>query len=126
MTAPSRSMIPFQFRSDFQVPDVDEVLSDGMKVSARELALLMEESREKGMAMVETARQSDADAAVADLHARLNAAMDDLVALTRYIESATETVSGPIASEVRATASRIVDGQGELFTSEKNSQKQER
>lgn len=118
---PARRMTPYEFRSDFAPPSDTGSEPEALRVSVQELAFLLEDARRQGVELAAEAREIEARDAVAGLQSRLQSAMDDLVALTRYVEAAAERAGGTLANEVRAASSRIVDGQGELFVKETRS-----
>ena len=118
---PSRHMTRYEFRTDFAPPSATGSEPEALRVSVQELAFLLDNARRQGVELAAEAREIEARDAVASLQSRLQSAMDDLIALTRYVETAAERAGGTLANEVRAVSSRIVDGQGELFAKETRS-----
>jgi hypothetical protein len=112
---PRRRMAPFEFRSDFAPPPETPTEPEALRVTVQELAFLLEDARRQGVELAAEAREIEAREAVAGLQDRLQSAMDDLVALTRYVEAAADRAGGDLSREVGKASSRIVDGQGELF-----------
>lgn len=109
---------PFAFQSDFSSDHAEENGEERLSLSARELATLFAEARAEGAAAM-AEHQSGGDAArLAESTEKLNAALADLVELARHLES---TASDPTTAHearrlINRAASRIIDGQGDLFS----------
>lgn len=112
-----KTFTPFAFQSDFSKPASEADGEERLSLTARELATLFAEARAEGAAAM-AAQQSGGDAArLAESTEKLNAALADLVELARHLEASAADPS--TADEARRlinrAASRIIDGQGDLF-----------
>lgn len=113
-----QSFQPFAFQSDFSsgAPEAQ----DGevrIPVTAQELAALYAQARAEGAAEM-AAHQSSGDAVrLSESTEKLNAALADLVELARHLEAhaADSSLTDEARRLINLAASRIIDGQGELF-----------
>lgn len=117
MSKKSLTSHDFEFRSDFEAPHIPvEEGPDTVRISAPELAALLEEAREHGAQMRDDGRVAEAGEKVEALQVRLQGALDDLVALTRHVERLVERGQADAAAEaLRPVAQRLVDGQSDMF-----------
>lgn len=109
---------PFAFESDFSSNCTEDDGEERLSLSARDLAALFAEARAEGAAAM-AAHQSGGDAArLADSTEKLNAALADLVELARHMEAsaADPKVTDEARRLINRAASRIIDGQGDLFS----------
>jgi len=113
----SRMITPqaFEFRSDFSAPKASD--ANQMVVAAEELAALLAQARNEGLA--EGRKQSASkEAAKMDAAAiKLNEALSDLVKLAEHLEGCGHDpdMIKQTTGLINAAAARIIDGQGDLF-----------
>jgi len=113
----SRMITPqaFEFRSDFSSPD--DSASGRMVLAAEELAVLLAQARDEGLA---EGRQQTASKEAAKMDAaaiKLNEALGDLVKLAEHLEACGHDpeMAKQATGLINAAAGRIIDGQGDLF-----------
>ena len=106
---------PFAFRSDFAAPTEDDKAK--VPVSADELAHLLAEARNQGMATANADHDTELADRMQSATTRLNQALADLVALAGHLEASNQdaAVSDTTRKLINLAAQNIIDGQGDLF-----------
>lgn len=110
------SIQPFEFQSDFSPPKQAE--PGRVDMPAAEFALFLAQARADGFAEGRAASASeDADRmdAAAD---KFTSALKDLLELAEYLEaiSGKDETPAPIRAIIQSAAQRLIDGQGDLFS----------
>lgn len=111
---------PFEFQSDFSAPPATEPeTEDRLSISAKELAALVAQARSEGEASAAAAFAGggEAEARLKASTAKLNDALADLVELAVHLEASAKSdgLSEEARRLINQAASRIIDGQGDLF-----------
>lgn len=114
------NVTPFDFRSDFTVPEPEKPASDDrISISVSELAALLDQTRESTAQMLRDEQVQIQAEAMKSSAETLKSALMQIVQLAQTLESAalSEDVRADALSQVRNIASELIDGQGNLFHS---------
>lgn len=121
----------FEYRSDFGPQELDLVtepepteeapsaLKEGqITLTGPELAMMLSEARAEGLVEGREQASQDDDDRVQLVTNKLNEALANLVALAGHLEASAydSAMSETSLRLINATAKRIVDGQGDLFS----------
>ena len=113
-----KSVTPFEFRSDFKAPEPQATQDvDTVAVSANELAELLANARNEGMAAADARHDKDTADKLTAMSAQLKAALEQLLKLAHCLD---ETALPPetetdVKQLLAAACAHIVNGQGDLF-----------
>jgi hypothetical protein len=113
-----KSVTPFTFRSDFQAPAPERPdQADTVALSANELAELLANARNEGMAAADARHDKETANKLTAMSVQLNAALEQLLKLAHCLDASalppeTET---DIKQLLTAACAHIVNGQGDLF-----------
>ena len=116
-----KSVVPFEFRGDFEAPAPAPPADEEERVSLNiaELAALLEDARSGAAELVRDEQvQIQADA-MRDSAQALKSALANIVELAQILEKASisDDVRQDALTRVRHIATELVDGQGDLFQS---------
>lgn len=113
-----KSVTDFEFRSDFQAPlpqTAEE--ADTVALSANELAELLANARNEGMAAADARHDKETADKLTAMSVQLKAALEQLLKLAHCLdESALSSQTKTDVKQLLTTAcAHIVNGQGDLF-----------
>lgn len=118
-TARVQSVSPYEFRSDFTLPEPPPPQDDRIAISMSELAALLDDTRQSTARLVRDKEARIRAAAMTQSSDALRVALLQIVELANALEKApiSETLREEAKARVRKIAAELVDGQGNLFQS---------
>lgn len=114
-----KTVTDFTFQSDFTaprpLPPAEEI--DTVSVTANELATLLANARNEGMAAADARHDKDTAQKLASMSVQLKSALSELLKLAECLDKASLSPGAQSAAKqlISAACTHIVNGQGDLF-----------